>query len=190
MTLYTSLASLRCCCDVDRLDFPVGRSSGGVLSRVLAGRGASPSNKVNGRVQRDAPRAVLGLRLSTDFAFFDSRNDDALRNVRHIYRRADTALEDGEVGGREFAHSEPVRFERIRQRPHNRYRCGRANGFWLVYDSIPDGTLNGQSLSGQVAPSHAANFALSQSGERRKQNNRLSRFGEQLPAWPESRRGL
>src|SRR5229473_7381238 len=95
---------------------------------------------------------VLGLRLAALHTLFDSRNNDALREVGHVNWRADAALEDREVGSGEFAHSKPMRFERIRQRPHDRYRCGRANSFWFVDDRIPDGTLDGKSLAGEVAP--------------------------------------
>src|SRR6266481_5513980 len=113
-------------------------------------------------------RPVLGPRLATPDALFNSRNYDALRNVCQIYWRADAALEDREVRSGEFAHSKPMRFERIRQRPHNWDRCGRANGLWFVDHGIPDGTLNGQSLSGEVPPTHTTNFTLPQSGERRE----------------------
>src|SRR6266436_5107614 len=104
---------------------------------------------------------VLGLRLAAHFAFFDSRYDDALGNIRQIDWCADAALEDREVRSGELAHSQPMCFERIGQRPHNRYRCSGASGFWFVDHSIPDGTLDGQSFSGEIPPAHAANFALS-----------------------------
>src|SRR5258708_5486412 len=113
-------------------------------------------------------RPVLGPRLATPDALFNSRNYDALRNVCQIYWGADAALEDREVGSGKFAHSKPVRFERIRQRRNNRDGCGRASGLWFVDHGVPDGTLKGQSFPGEVPPADAANFALSQSGERRK----------------------
>src|ERR1019366_7268910 len=111
---------------------------------------------------------VLGLRLAAPDALFDSRDDDALRKVGQVDWCADSALEDWQILGREYAHSLPMRFERIRQWPHDWYRYGRVNGFWFVDDGIPDGTLNGQRFPAEVSPTHAANFSLSQSGERRE----------------------